>query len=411
MNNKNSFIKGAITGISGSLIVVLVLLLGLGSTVAWPSSQTEENQTAVNNTVSSFSPELLKKLEECKDMLENYYLFDYDEKVLEEGILNGYMSATGDVYTCYYTKEEMEALQESAAGSYYGVGISMLQNENGTIQVAQVFRSGDAYAQGVQVGDLIYKVDGEEVTGMDLSLVASKVRGSENTTVNIEFYNPTKGEYYTLDLIRKKVQVDIVDYIMLDNNIGYLQISSFEGEQLRTQMESAIEDLQSQGMQGLIIDLRNNPGGLVSAANQSLDLFLPKDKVVVSMEDKNGQRQEYYTEDDTEIQIPLVVMINENSASASEIFAGAVKDYGLGTLVGVQSFGKGIVQYVMPLDDGSGVKITAAWYYTPSGVCIHGTGITPDVEVELDTEAYLESGEDSQLNVAIQEVTKLMDVD
>ncbi|MGN0299462.1 MAG: S41 family peptidase [Lachnospiraceae bacterium] len=409
MNDKQSFLCGAIAGISGSCIVILVLLLGLSSAVVWPSSQENVGTGAAeNSSVSILSADLLEKLEECQGMLETYYLFEYDEDDLEEGLLKGYMSATGDPYTCYYSKEEMESLQESTEGTYYGIGISMLQNEDGTIQIAQVYHGGDAYAQGVQVGDFIYKVEGESVTGMDLSLVASQVRGSENTTVQVEFYRPSTQEYYTLNLVRKEVQIDIVEYKMLENNIGYLAISSFDSNHLREQMENAIEEMQTQGMEGLIIDLRNNPGGLVTAANEALDLFLPENKVTVSMEDKYKNTKDYKTEDRTALDLPMAVLINGNSASASEIFAGAIQDYGLGTLVGTQSFGKGIVQYVMSLEDGSGVKITAAWYYTPSGVCIHGTGITPDVQVELDEIAYAETGEDSQLAAAIEEVKKIM---
>lgn len=402
---KRNFLDGVIVGISGTMVIVLVLLAATASSIAWPSSLNSSSVASSSSQTSVLSEEMLEKLSQCKQLMDTYYLFDFEEQTLEDGLLNGYMSAAGDPYTCYYTKEEMDSMSESTEGVYYGVGISMLQNTNGTVEVVQVFRNGDAYAKGVQTGDLMYKVDGEEVTGTDLSLVVSKVRGEEGTTVSVEFYRPSTEEYYTVDLERREVQVDIIQYEMLEDDIAYLQISNFEGETLREQMENAFTELSAQGMKGLIIDLRDNPGGLVTSAVEALDLFLPANQVVVSMKDKNENEQVYKTEDDTEIKVPMVVLINSNSASASEIFAGAVSDLDLGTLVGTQSFGKGIVQYVIPLSDGSGVKITAAYYYTPSGICVHGTGIAPDVEVELDTE----SDEDNQLATAIEEVKKQME--
>lgn len=410
---KKSFLDGLIVGISGSMVVLLILLVATAGSVLWPSGA--ENSSSIGSSVtdstdsdaqtSVLSSELLEKLSQCKELMDTYYLFDYDEETLESAILSAYMSAAGDPYTCYYTAEEMASMNESTEGTYYGVGISMLQNSDGTIEVVQVFHNGDAYAKGVQTGDLMYKVNDEEVSGTDLSVVVSKVRGEEGTTVSVEFYRPSTQEYYTVELERKEVQVDSITYHMLEDDIAYLRIYSFDSETLSAQMESALSELSEQGMKGLIIDLRDNPGGLVTSAVEALDLFLPANQEVVSMRDKNDGEQVYKTEDDAAIDVPMVVLMNGNSASASEIFAGAVKDLDLGTLVGTQSFGKGIVQYVIPLSDGSGVKITAAYYYTPSGVCVHGTGIAPDVEVELDTE----SDEDNQLHTAIDEVKKLIE--
>ena len=314
-----------------------------------------------------------------------------------------------DPYAAYYTKEEYQSLMDSTNGSYYGIGVEMSQNmTTGIITITRVFEGSPAEEAGLLPGDVIYRVDDEEVTGEDLTKVVSKVKGAEGTTIPISVAREGESDYLTFDVERRMIEISTVAHKLLDGNIGYISVTSFDDVTVN-QFLAALDDLENQGETALIIDLRNNGGGLVSSACSMLDRLLPEGLIVYT-EDKYGNRDEMKSDVENYFDKPLVLLVNGNSASASEIFAGAIKDYGIGTLVGTQTFGKGIVQKIYPLSDGTAVKLTVSKYYTPNGNNIHGIGIAPDVEVELDpavaNEVVIPEEKDNQLQKAMEILTE-----
>lgn len=397
---RHRFAKGFICGflltfaVFATVIVVGLMLLYksdlmLGVYPQTPQFGEEEPESFEEDAV-------LDKLHLLSMYVNQTYLYDYDEADLAEGIYKGYMSGLGDPYTVYYTKEEFDSMMESQEGSYYGIGILVSQNaQTGVITIVRVFQNSPAMEAGVRDGDIIYMVDGDEVTGQDLSAVVSRIKGQEGTDIPITFYRQETGEYLELDVERRQVEVDTVLHEMLENQVGYIEILEFD-EPTAKQFKDALADLQSQGMEALIVDVRNNPGGLVDSVVEIVDELVPEG-LIVYMENSMGMKTEY-SADESYLDIPLVVLVNGESASASEILAGAVRDRGVGTLVGTNTYGKGIAQSVFPLGDGSAVKITTSDYYTPSGENIHGKGIMPDIEVEMD----YDSEEDIQLNAALE---------
>lgn len=350
-----------------------------------------------DNTI--ITKEVSKKAESIQKVIDAYYLEEENVETVKEGVYKGMVDALGDPYSVYFTKEEYDAFKESYTGEYCGIGATLLQNaETGIITIVKAFDGSPAKEAGLMTDDILYKVNGEEVTGQDLTEVVTKVKGVENTSVKITIMRD--GKEIEMDVTRKTISIPTVESKMLENNIGYILISEFD-EVTTSQYEEAYNSLKNQGMKSLIVDLRNNPGGGLSVVAKILDSILPEGMIVYH-EDKNGYREEFKSDEEHQIDIPLVVLVNGNSASASEIFAGAVKDYGIGTLIGTKTFGKGVVQQMVDLGDGSAMKVTISKYYTPKGVCIHGTGIEPDIEVEFDTEAYKKDESDNQLQKAIE---------
>lgn len=339
------------------------------------------------------------KLEELNDYIEKYYLFDYEEENIEDGIYKGMMAGLGDVYTGYYTPEEYADFMESTNGNYSGIG-AMLQQDytTGIITVVKVFAGSPAEEAGMLADDILYKVKGEEVTGQDLSLVVTDLKGEEGTTVDFSVLRGT--DVIDMTATRRHIEVPTVEWKMLDARIGYIAISEFD-DVTDDQFMDALDDLQRQGMTDLVIDLRDNGGGLVDVTCAILDRLLPEGMIVYT-EDKNGNREEMRSDAENYYDGGMAVLVNGSSASASEIFAGAIKDYGVGTLVGTQTFGKGIVQNLFPLSDGSAVKITVSRYFTPAGNNIHGVGIEPDIIVEKEKD----SDQDDQLQKAIEVLSK-----
>ncbi len=346
-----------------------------------------------------------EKLEKIQGILDKNFYFEEDEQTKQDGIIKGYMEGLDDPYSVYYTKEEYASFMEDTEGEYVGVGVQVSQaTDTKIITVVKVF-DGPAKEAGIEDEDVIISVNGEDISGQDIDTVVDKIRGKENTDVTITVYRSSDGEDHEFTMLRRKVENPTVEYKMLSNNIGYIEVSSFY-EVTAQQYITAIKDLESQGMKGLIVDLRNNGGGLLDIATEMLDFMLPAGKIVYT-EDKDGNViEEFNSTDEEQFTKPLVVLVNGYSASASEIFAGAIKDYGIGTLVGTNTYGKGIVQRMFPLDDGSAIKLTIAKYFTPKGNDIHEIGIKPDVEVELDVDAYKDSdGEkDNQLQAAIDNI-------
>lgn len=345
------------------------------------------------------------KLETIQNVLDKNFYFNEEEQSKQDGIIKGYMEGLDDPYSVYYTQEEYASFMEDAEGEYVGVGVQVSQNiDTKIITVVKVF-DGPAKEAGILEEDIIIEVNGEDISDQDIDTVVDKIRGEEGTEVTVTVYRGSDGEDHEFKMPRRKVENPTVEYKMLDQKIGYIEVSSFY-EVTAQQYITAVKDLESQGMEGLIVDLRNNGGGLLDIAAEMLDFMLPAGKIVYT-EDKDGNViEEYNSSADEKFTKPLAILVNGYSASASEIFAGAIKDYEIGSLIGTNTFGKGIVQRMFPLEDGSAVKITIAKYFTPKGNDIHEVGIKPDVEVEFDSAAYKESdGEkDNQLQAAIDNI-------
>ena len=404
---RKSFGSGVILG-----IVIGCLILGIGGAVGMgiyanttgnyliisPKgvTQTSDNKVLNRKTIG--------KIEELLAYIDLYYNDEYDANDVRDAIYEGTLSGLGDPYSVYYTADDYKDLQISTSGNYYGIGAGLSQNaKTMEVTVLKVYEGTPAEDAGLEDGDQILKVDDVEATSMELSNLVKKIRGEEGTTVHLQIYRESSGETLEVDVKRANVDLPSVSYEMLDGGIGYIQISEFQSNTAK-QFKAAVKDLQSQNMKSMIVDVRSNPGGLITSVVDILDQILPEGTVVYT-EDKYGKR-ENYTSDSNCLKLPIAVLVNENSASASEIFAGAIKDYNYGTLIGVKTFGKGIVQTVYPLEDGDAIKITTAKYYTPNGNYIHKVGITPDIEVEYNysgpkDEKY-DKKYDNQLQKAIE---------
>ena len=402
MSHKRSFAGGLIAGI------VLTLFLGCGyfagtqlyrafqaqrgAVSAWGDSQEE---TSVAN------PATMQKMGVLEEMIGEYYLEDAEEPALEQGVYKGMIEALGDPYSTYYSQEELKDLQNKTQGIYYGIGARVgIDADTQLPRIASVIEGTPAQEAGLMAGDLLYEVDGTSVQGMDLNSAVALVKGDEGTIVHLTVIREGEADYLEFDVERRKLENETVTYEMLEDGIGYIQIQEFDDVTV-DQFEEALTACRSEGMQGLVLDLRGNPGGNLSTVCEIARMMLPEGLIVYT-EDKNGEREEYTCDDTRQVEMPLVVLVDANSASASEILAGAIKDYGIGTLVGTTTFGKGIVQRIMKHSDGSAVKLTVSKYYTPKGNNIHEIGISPDVEVPFESEPYLEDGTDNQLNRAVE---------
>ena len=405
--NTNHFWKGALCG-ALAMFAVVSIIWGAGK-ASGALVKSKMNTATEENTTSGIEIDedtTSAKLKYLQQLVDEYYLYsdDVDGSALQEGIYAGYINALGDPYSVYYDEEETKALFESTSGEYSGIGVVFSQNANTKISTAvQVYPGSPAEEAGVKAGDILYKVDGEDVTSEDLSEVVAKIRGEEGTQVTLTVLRGDSQQEVVLDITRGVVQVQTVTYTMKDNQIGYIRITEFD-KVTYEQFENALNDLNEQGMKGLVVDLRANPGGNLDTVSNILDLLLPEGTVVYT-EDKNGKRQEWTSDEEHQFTKPLAVLVDSNSASASEIFAGAIQDYGIGTLVGTTTFGKGIVQQLIQLPDDTCVKLTISEYFTPKGRNIHKKGIDPDVEVEyVSDEANPDA--DNQLDVALKEVMK-----
>ena len=396
------FASGMIIGAVSAFMAVILLILSVAAVCIAKgyihigvNGDVYIQSDAVTDS-DGIGSEVEGKLNAIDSVLESFYFGDVDDETAKDNIYKAYLSSYGDKYTMYYTADEYKALKESTNGKFYGIGaVCQLSGEGGVLLV-DVYDNGAGYQAGLRSGDRVVNVDGRDITGMELSSAVALIKGDKGTSVTLEVIRGT--ERLTFSAVRDAVEAKTVSYTLLDNNIGYLSISQFE-EVTTKQFKAAVEDLQSQGMKGLVIDIRNNPGGLLDTVVGMLKYMLP-DGLIVYTEDKQGNRKEYKGQDNNEFNLPLAVIVNGNSASASEIFAGAIQDYGKGTIIGTQTYGKGIVQTVKPLTDGSAIKFTIAKYFTPKGQDIHGKGVTPDMVVEYDTDADV----DTQLDAAIKNV-------
>lgn len=394
---KSHFWKGALVG----ALAMFIAVIGTVAVMYYSGF----NLIIGGNTTDS---KVQQKLTYFEQLIDAYYLYsdDVTEEMLEEGIYTGYINALGDPYSVYYNEEDTQALYESTTGEYSGIGVVFSQNMSTKISTAvQVYKNSPAEEAGIKEGDILYKVNGRDITAEDLTDVVAEIRGEEGTTVELTVMRGTDLEEVTVEVTRRKIEVETVTYEMKEDNIGYISVTEFD-KVTYDQFAAALEELKAQEMEGLVIDLRSNPGGNLSTVVNMLDLMLPEG-IVVYTEDKNGEREEYTSDAAQEYDGPLAVLVNGYSASASEIFAGAIQDYEAGSIVGTTSYGKGIVQQLIPLSDGTCVKLTVSEYFTPNGRNIHGVGIEPDVEIEY--EADVENADaDNQLDGAIAEVKKQM---
>lgn len=389
---KSRFLPGFLVGMLATMVITAGVVVGI------VFSGTDINITAKKQNNKSATEASLSKLSSLESIIDLYYLDKVDNKKLEEGIYKGLFSGLDDPYSVYYTADEYAKLQEDIDGVFVGMGAYVSQNtETGIIIVTKAFDNSPAKKAGIKDGDIIYKVEDKEVTGEDVDKVVSMIKGKENTKVKLTIYRQSEKKYIDVEITRAKVEVPSIEAKMLNKKkgIAYIQIVEFQ-ENTYKQFASAIEKLKKQGMKSVIFDVRNNPGGRYDIVCQILDDLLPEG-TLVSTKDKYG-KEEKQTSDAKALNMPMVVIQNENSASASEIFAGAIQDFKAGTIIGTRSFGKGIVQQMWPLNDGSAIKLTVEKYYTPSGKNIHGKGITPNVEVK----ASIKGNKDVQLNKAIE---------
>ena len=348
---------------------------------------------------SVLDDDVLKKLSLLEDSIDQYYLESVNEDDLKDSLYHGLVAGLGDPYSVYYSKEELEAVMESTEGIYYGIGAYIgVDQETGYCKITKVMPDTPAEEAGVMAEDLIVAVDGESMLNVGSSEIVTYIKGPEHTTVDLTLYREGEREYVELTVERRKIETPTVTYSMDEDKIATIQITEFD-EVTLSQFEDCLKQAKKDGMKGLVLDLRDNPGGSLNVVVDIAGHFLPKGLVVYT-EDKNGRRKEYNCDGRDELDVPLVVLINGNSASASEILAGAIKDYNKGILLGTTTFGKGIVQKIYGISDGSAVKLTISHYYTPSGADIHGVGIDPDEELKLDVDAYLESGYDNQMERA-----------
>ena len=401
--NGSNFILGLVVGMALALLVSGFVFVGVKVYEAVGSKHPKKTNTAG----SVVNEETEKKLAAIEDVINEYYYrdADIDIDIMTEGMYAGMVNALGDPYSVYYTEEEWNDLMRETEGIYYGIGAYLMMDENtGTAKISGVIDNTPAQEAGLRADDLIYMVDGEITMGLELSEIVARVKGEEGTTVHLTIYREGESDYLEIDVERRKIESPTVNYEMLENDIGYIQITEFD-DVTTDQFTEALAVIKGSGAKGLILDLRGNPGGSLNVVVVRAREILPKGLIVYT-EDKYGERDEYNCDGRKELEIPLVVLVNGNSASASEILAGAIKDYGKGTLIGTTTFGKGIVQRVLPLTDGTALKLTISSYYTPNGNNIHGVGIEPDIVCEFDGDAYYDEGVDNQLEKAVEEMEK-----
>lgn len=385
------------------LVIITVLITSLVTTIVIYNFVIKSGKIAIKSDDNSSLGGLEATLASFRSVLEEKYMGEIDDETLIEGAIKGYVSALGDPYTTYYTKEEMDELMEETTGNYVGIGIYMtLDLENNAIYVVKPMEGSPAEEAGIKAGDLITKVDGIEYSGEELDQASNAIKGKEGTKVKLEILS--NGQTREIEVERRKIIVSHIVEKKFDN-IGYLLIEDFDGG-CADEFEEKYKELEKQGIDRLIIDLRNNGGGVVNEAVDIADMLLEKDKTILITKDKKGNEEVKKCDNEASITMPVVVLTNGYSASASEILVGALKDNERAIIVGTKTYGKGVIQEVDRLNDGSGLKITIEEYYTPNRDKINKVGIKPDEEIELSSE-IIEKGtytdeEDNQLQKAIE---------
>lgn len=392
MKNKE-FKKGIAIGVASTLVVT-------GTVFASYQKMLFPKGNALSDVKT------VQKLNYLEELIDKEYLDEKDESSLREGLYAGLLAGLKDPYSTYYTAEQYKELNTSNEGSYVGIGAVLQKDDAGGAKIIQLYEGGPGEQVGLKKGDVIKAVDGTDVTDKETSDIASMVRDSEKDSVMLTIQRENEEKTRDVKVEIRDVEIQTVSHEMLSEDTGYIRISEFS-EVTSDQYKKAFADLKDQGMKKLVVDLRDNPGGLLTAVCGVLRQILPEGLIVYT-EDKNGKREEETCDGKNKLDMPLAVLVNGNSASASEIFAGAVKDYGIGTIVGTTTYGKGVLQTIHSLTDGSAVKITIAKYFTPKGNDINKKGINPDVEAELSGDitdwTELTHKEDTQLQTALKEI-------
>lgn len=389
--NNNEFKKGIAVGVAVTLVVTGTGFAGYQKIMFPKGSALSDTKT-------------VQKLNYLESLINEEYLEEKEEDSLREGLYAGIMSGLNDPYSTYYTAEQYKELNTSNEGSYVGIGAVLQNDKDGGAKIVQLYEGGSGEQAGLKKGDVLKAIDGEDVTEKETSDIASMIRESDKDSVTLTIQRNEETKEIKVEI--RDVEIQTVSHEMLDDETGYIRISEFS-EVTSNQYKKAFEDLQDKGMKKLVVDLRDNPGGLLTAVCDVLRQIL-SEGLIVYTEDKNGKKEEEKCDGKSELAMPLAVLVNGGSASASEIFAGAVKDYGIGTIVGTTTYGKGVVQTIQPLSDGSAVKITIAKYFTPKGNDINKKGIAPDVEAEVSEDSTdwteLTHEEDTQLQAALKEI-------
>lgn len=400
-----------ILGLVWGLIMVAVISSTLTLLFAGKSTSQEASHWVSGSDYERIAR--YARLDEVRETLLNDYYQELDEDELLLGAIQGMMAAAGDPYTFYYTPEEMARSNENSEGLYHGVGILVQRNKDGYIEVLRVYPDSPAEAAGVRVNDLITAVDGNVISGEDgktYNDAVEQIRGDVGTQVELTIQRDDK----TLKLMvtRADVNVSYADYQIISGDIGYVSIAQFTGDAAE-RFEEAIDYFKEQNIAGMVIDLRNNPGGLLTEVIQIADSILPEGEIVY-IQDREGRRTDYYSDADG-YDVPLVVLVNDMSASASEILAVAVQTFDRGTVVGMTTYGKGIVQSLLTFEeDGAGMQLTTASYYGSDGRSIHGVGVTPDIEVALEADHIPLNPDpisDNQLATALKELERLINAE
>ena len=384
------------------IIIITALITFMGTTIImynkFDNLYSSNSSSSENGSSNEYS--LIQTLNTFKTMIQQLYIGDIDEQSMLEGAIKGYVEGLGDPYTEYLTKEEMEEFTEETSSEYVGIGVYVGNDtSNNTLLIVGVMKSSPAEEAGIQAGDIIEKIDGVSYTGEQINEATKVLKAEEGTTVNVTILRGE--EEKELTLVRKKISVEHVESKMLENNIAYLQIDSFDAN-TASSFKEQLTSLLSNGATSIIIDLRNNGGGIVDEATDIADLFLDKgETILITKSKKEDKEEETKSENDPIVKdIPVVILVNQATASASEILAGALRDNYGATIIGKNTYGKGVIQTLYTLTDGSGIKITTEEYYTPNHNEINKVGIKPDIEVELEEDS------DTQLQKAIEELTK-----
>ena len=357
------------------------------------------------NIALPFGMSTMAKIRQIEKTLDTYYVEDYDKELAEELMYTGLAAGVGDPYTYYLSADSLAEQMEKNSGHFVGIGVEIYAGDDGYIVVSSVTPGGPAEAAGILAEDKITEVDGESITGKTAADVSALVKGEAGTDVTLTIFRESTGEVLEKTVTRQDIQVQTVSWRMMDDNIGYISITNFR-ENTYSQFKEALDTLEAEGMEKLVLDLRNNTGGLVKSAHEIGEELLPEGIMVYTM-DKEGNREDTLC-DDVYNDVPMVVLVNGNSASAAEILAGAIQDTGRGELIGTTTFGKGLVQRLFTLPDGSGLNVTIQKYYTPNGTSIHGVGITPDYEVELPEEYAQQTNIPAEADTQLQKAMEVL---
>lgn len=421
---KRGFGKGVLVGVCSTLAIVLILGgTAIGLLRAYGAGQEKQNRETgqVNKQEVTadagggmlekiLDVDLISQISTISNYIDERYLYEADYEEMKDGILEGLVNSLGDPYSEYYDEAELSSFQDSTDGEYVGIGAGVSQERStGLVRIVKAYEGTPAEEAGLLPGDILVSVEGTEVTGMDLNQVVSKIKGEEGTKAALVIYREEEGQYLDIEVERRKVEIPTVTKELLEDKIGYIAVTSFDGVTAKQFIE-AYESLKAQGMERVIVDMRDNGGGLVDIVEEMLDYLLPEG-VIFYAKDKYGTRSsEYISDAEAALDIPMVVLVNGNTASAAEVFSGNIQAFGKGKVVGTETFGKGVMQQIFytNAEKTSAVKLTVADYYIHSDKNINGTGILPDVEIELEEAAAGQSNlpkeQDNQLQKAIETV-------